>query len=96
MVEGGRALNIALIVRGRVPPPLPPNSAVAEFDAHTCPSRASPTWVAVPLPRYAGEEFGGAVPPHFFAVTCCRHEYFGSYPSTRRAFSIEISESFLP
>src|SRR6185295_3023177 len=42
----------------RLPPPPAPNSAFAEFGIDVCPSRASPTWVAVPLPRFAGEEPG--------------------------------------
>ena len=41
------------------PPPPPPNSAVAEFATNVRPSRVDPTWVAVPLPRFAGAEHRG-------------------------------------
>ena len=59
MVEGARRerLVFPILIRGEsVPPPPPLNSAVAEFSIDNCPSRVNPTWVAVPLPRCAGEE----------------------------------------
>jgi hypothetical protein len=51
------------------PPPPPPNSAFAEFGIYDYPSRVNPTWVAVPLPRSAGNESGSCFtqPP---ALTC--------------------------